>query len=96
MMKNKGYPVSILIGKKIHCIRKEKGITGEKLARMLNISQQQVSRYERGVNKITVDFLFEISEILGVTLFDLLVIDKEELPFEYLCHHVSSSIIKKS
>ncbi|MEX6118878.1 helix-turn-helix domain-containing protein [Providencia hangzhouensis] len=94
-MKNKSYPVSALIGKRIYCIRKEKGVTGDKLAEMLNISQQQVSRYERGINQITVDCLFKISEILDVELLELLSIEQEKLPFDYVFYHMGSSMVNK-
>lgn len=47
--------------------RKEIGLTGFELARKLSISQQQLSRYERGVNKITIDNLFKISFELNVS-----------------------------
>ncbi|SUC19520.1 transcriptional regulator [Proteus vulgaris] len=94
-MKSNPYPVSVLIGKKIHCIRKEKGITGDKLARMLNISQQQVSRYERGINQITVDCLFKISEILDVELIELLGIEQEKLPFDYVFDHMNLLVVNK-
>lgn len=88
-MTNKTYTVSVLIGKRIQCIRKEKGITGDELARMLNISQQQVSRYERGINQITVDCLFKISEILNVELSELLGIEQQQVPFDYFFHYVT-------
>ncbi|KSW19872.1 fimbrial operon regulator, partial [Proteus mirabilis] len=35
-------------------------MTGAELGKLLNISQQQISRYERGINKIPIDILFHI------------------------------------
>ncbi|MEX9843876.1 helix-turn-helix domain-containing protein [Providencia rettgeri] len=61
---------SFFSGLVIRKLRRERGISGMELAKQLNISQQQMSRYERGVNKFSIDMLFNILIILGV-------------PFEY-------------
>ncbi|EKT58848.1 fimbrial operon regulator [Providencia rettgeri Dmel1] len=42
-------------------------ITGKDLGAMLNVSQQQISRYENGVTNITVGMLNEILNILDVS-----------------------------
>ncbi|HEM8139364.1 MULTISPECIES: helix-turn-helix domain-containing protein [Providencia] len=60
--------ISTYCGKIIKRIRRERGMTGDELARKLNISQQQMSRYERGVNKISLSTLFNLSIILNVPL----------------------------
>lgn len=52
------------IGKRIQLKRKEKGLSAEKMSELLDISQQQISRYERGVNKINVAHLVEIANLL--------------------------------
>lgn len=54
--------------KTIRNIRKNKGYTGKELAGQLNISQQQISRYERGVNQLTLDMLFNILIILIILI----------------------------
>lgn len=38
--------------------RKISGMSGSELACRLNISQQQVSRYERGINSLNMEMLF--------------------------------------
>lgn len=57
---------STFCGIVIKKIRKEIGMTGADLAKKLNISQQQMSRYERGINKFSVDMLFNTSVILNI------------------------------
>lgn len=52
------------IGKRIQLKRKEKGLSAEKMSELLDISQQQISRYERGVNKINVAHLVKIANLL--------------------------------
>lgn len=43
------YPVSKVIGRKITYYRKMKGISLDELASLIGVSQQQQSRYERGL-----------------------------------------------
>lgn len=56
--------IHYFIGIKIKSRRKELGFSGSDLAKKLNISQQQVSRYENGVNKIPLNHLVKIAIIL--------------------------------
>ncbi|HBO22101.1 MULTISPECIES: helix-turn-helix domain-containing protein [unclassified Providencia] len=63
---------SFYCGLVIKKLRKERGISGFKLAKQLNISQQQMSRYERGVNRLSIDTLFSILTILDVSFEKLL------------------------
>ncbi|MEY0878589.1 helix-turn-helix domain-containing protein [Providencia manganoxydans] len=65
---NRDNQVSTYCGAVIKQIRRECGMTGAELAKKLNVSQQQMSRYERGINKISVDMLFYLSIVLNVPL----------------------------
>ena len=60
------------IGKRIAFFRKEKGITQKELADLLHISYQAVSKWESGKNLPTVEMLYEISNLLDVTVDALL------------------------
>lgn len=62
------YRVTKIIGSKIKKIRKEYGLTAAELAAVLNVSQQQFSRYERGINRIDIDSLFIISNYLRISI----------------------------
>ncbi|HCR3557574.1 TPA: helix-turn-helix transcriptional regulator [Morganella morganii] len=53
-----------VLGHRIQSRRKELGIVTVKLAQKLNISQQQFNRYERGVSKISLHHLIELSGLL--------------------------------
>lgn len=53
-----------MIGKRIQLKRKEKGYSADRLSEQVGISQQQLSRYERGTNKINVAHLVEIANFL--------------------------------
>ncbi|MEA3696755.1 helix-turn-helix transcriptional regulator [Enterobacter hormaechei] len=50
-----------LVGQRIQKRRKELGMTALQLAEYADISQQQLSRYERGTNKINVAHLVNIA-----------------------------------
>lgn len=55
-------------------IRKNKGITQAELADMLNVSQQHISAYERGVRTPGVDVAARIADALDVTVDELVFI----------------------
>ncbi|HEQ1858329.1 helix-turn-helix transcriptional regulator [Providencia alcalifaciens] len=66
--KNEDYLLSFFFGLVIRRLRKDKGYTTSELAEKINVSQQQMSRYERGVNKINVDTIAEISFALEIPI----------------------------
>ena len=53
-----------LIGQRIQQKRRELGYTAVKLSEYVDISQPQLSRYERGTNKINVAHLVAIASFL--------------------------------
>ena len=63
-----GDPYLEKIGEEIRKLRKEKNLTQKQLARKLGISQQIVSRIERGKENISLKNLGKISSILGKNL----------------------------
>jgi len=60
------------VGQAIASCRKRCGMTQKQLADILHVTYQSVSRWELGLNLPTVDMLYEIAEILGVTVDDIL------------------------
>ncbi len=71
------------IGKFIAMCRKEKKLTQEQLAEKLNISKNAVSKWERGICLMDMSLLRPLSEILEVSVNDILSgerISPEELP----------------
>ncbi|MCK9468561.1 MAG: helix-turn-helix transcriptional regulator [Porticoccaceae bacterium] len=56
------------IGRRIQVRRKELGITAAELSERLGISQQQLSRYERGTNKVNVSHLVNIAVYLDIPI----------------------------
>lgn len=60
------------IGKTIIQRRKELGLTRNDLASNLNITHQQFAKYELCQNRIPVDRLLEVAELLEVSVDELL------------------------
>lgn len=56
------------IGQRIQQRRRELGITAAELSEKMGFSQQQLSRYERGTNKINVAHLVNIAAFLDVPI----------------------------
>ena len=57
-----------LIGKRIQQKRKELRLNASELSEQIGIAQQQLSRYERGENKINVAHLVEIASALNTEI----------------------------
>lgn len=53
--------VNVFVGKKIRELRKERGINMAQISRMLNITYQQMQKYEKGENRINCGKLFMIA-----------------------------------
>lgn len=73
------YLISKIIGNKITYYRKMKGMTLESLANMVNVSQQQQSRYERGINRINIDRLNLYANIFKIHIMDFFIFNSREL-----------------
>lgn len=56
------------LGKKIKVIRKQKNLTQEKLAKLLNTTHFAISAYENGVTLIPTIFLLEICKITNKSM----------------------------
>lgn len=60
--------IHYMVGQRILAKRKELGYTGFQLAQLLGVSQQQISRYERGKIKIDLFHLFKLSFLMGTPI----------------------------
>lgn len=56
--------VNRAVGGRLFCRRKALGYSGQQVAACLGISQQQLSRYERGQSRINVGMLVRAADIL--------------------------------
>nr|WP_314266670.1 helix-turn-helix transcriptional regulator [uncultured Moellerella sp.] len=55
-------------GEVLRLLRKRKQLSGEDLGKLTGLSQQQISRYERGVNHLTLSLLVQFLVALDTTL----------------------------
>ena len=58
--------INLIVGQNIRTLRCRNGMTTRNLADRLGISSQQISRYERGINKIDASTVFKIINIFDV------------------------------
>ncbi len=73
----------VKLGKRIRDQREKKGLYQADLARLLQVSAQAVSKWERGENAPDISYFLELAKILGVTVDWLLGrADSEEDTFE--------------
>jgi transcriptional regulator with XRE-family HTH domain len=68
--------IDVHVGRRVRLRRHAIGMTQQQLAAALNLTFQQIQKYERGANRISASKLFEISRILNASIsyfFDGLV-----------------------
>ena len=80
-----------LIGSRVKQRRKALNLTQEKLAEKLSVSVGYVSQVERGITKISLDLLGEISDILACDIAEL-VTDSSVKSNGYLVNEISEKI----
>ena len=64
------------IGKFIFKLRKGKNLTQKQLAEKLNVTNKAISKWERGLGAPDVSLLRQLSEILGISVNELLLGEK--------------------
>ena len=64
MPEAKIHPIDLHVGGKVRMRRKFLGLSQEELGKAINLTFQQVQKYERGSNRISASKLFEISQAL--------------------------------
>lgn len=67
-MPRKTYPIDVHVGRRIRAARLTKGYSQQQLGEALDLSFQQVQKYEKGTNRIGAGRLAKIAEALEVPL----------------------------
>lgn len=62
----KNIDITRCVGRNIRILRQREGLTTRTLAEYVKVSQQQLSRYERGVNKIDVSFIYRLCVFFNI------------------------------
>lgn len=81
------------IGKFIQELRKEKGLTQEELAEKLGITKNAVSKWERGISLMDLSLLKPLSEILDVSITEILSGDRID---DKSLKNVSEEVVKNT
>lgn len=66
------------IAKRVRYFRIVNGISQHDVAKSLNVSFQQVQKYEKGLNRISSGKLVALSKVLGISVNDLIADDLEK------------------
>ncbi len=61
-----------LIGLRLKALRNCTGITRKDLAQFLEISTQQIQKYESGINRLSVSTLLRIANFMNVPIWDFI------------------------
>lgn len=70
-----------MIAQNIRFIRQRKGYSQEFMSMKLHISQNAYSKMERGCTELTVSRIYEIAEVLEVSVYDILPASLKSMPF---------------
>ena len=65
-------PICVQVGKNIRRLRDLEHVTQAELGEALGVSFQQIQKYEKGANRISVPMLYQVKNVLGCTWADLL------------------------
>lgn len=65
------------LGKRIQSYRKQRGLSQEQLASLLNVSRQALSKWEQDINVPNVEKIIEVAKKLDVSINELLGIEDE-------------------
>lgn len=65
-------PIDVRLGARVRVMREERSVTQAQLAQAIGVTFQQVQKYERGVNRVSVSRLIKMAEALDTTAADLI------------------------
>lgn len=84
----------IAVGKKIHDCRVEHNYSQDKIAELLYVSRQAVSRWETGQAMPTIDNIIELSKLFSVSFEELLCLEEaREIDPQNLFHGCNREFI---
>lgn len=72
LSKQRQHPALIALGNAIRVVRKQQGVSQEKLALLAGVDRSYMGRVERGDNNVALLTLLKIGEALNVSLADIM------------------------
>jgi len=91
--------IDIIIGERIHELRISMGLSRQQLANKIDVTHQQLQKYEKGTNRISAGRLAAIAKALKKPVaffFDSIEEEQEELPSQHqrMCIEVSRNFLR--
>lgn len=68
--------------KRLKDIREDNNLTQNKVAQLLNMKQQQYSRYENGTNEIPFEYIIKLAKFYNVSIDYLADLTDEAKPYK--------------
>ena len=62
------HPFDLHVGARLRLRRRQLGMSQDTLARAVDITFQQVQKYERGTTRISASRLYDMAQVLGVSI----------------------------
>lgn len=90
-------PTDGQIGLRMRHMRTAKGISQGVIGDHLGISFQQIQKYEKGVNRLSLTRAIEVAKFLGTTVDELIGLDGETVTtteFDFQTYRLSQSLIR--
>ena len=72
-----------MLNEKLRVLRKKAGYSQEQMARKLHLTQGAISQWENGLTVPAADQLASLASIFGISVDDLLEIEKPDTSFKY-------------
>ncbi|MEM6648772.1 MAG: helix-turn-helix transcriptional regulator, partial [Pseudomonadota bacterium] len=60
--------IDVKLGQYLRLVRETKGISQQKLAEQAHLSPQQIQKYETGANRLSVNRLYQLATVLGMSV----------------------------
>lgn len=73
-------PTDKVVGQTIRFLREKAGLTQSDLGKLINVTYQQVQKYEKGTNRISLHALVSISKVFDVPLATIIAEPRLQTP----------------
>ena len=81
-MRKKPNPTDVALGARVRARRVQMNMSQTTLGRYLDVSFQQIQKYERGVNRISASNLSKLSDVLHLPIANLFAVEEGSKPYD--------------
>lgn len=65
-------PIDVLVGQRVRLLRRQRGVSQSGLAEAIGVSFQQVQKYEKASNRISLSMASRVAQTLGTSVGNLM------------------------